>query len=102
MDFWYRLEGRTVSPDPSRRFQPIEERRIARTEVTPEVSVSTVFLGIDHSFNRDGPPLLFETMVFGGHLDQQMDRYATLEEAEAGHVRWVDRVRRGWSPDHEP
>lgn len=26
--------------------------------------ISTVFLGIDHSFSEDGPPVVFETMVF--------------------------------------
>lgn len=38
-----------------------------------EMRVSTVFLGIDHSFG-DGPPVLWETMIFGGPLDQEQDR----------------------------
>lgn len=101
MDLWYRLEGRTVVLDPTHRLQPIAERRIARTQITPEVHVSTVFLGLDHGYGNDGPPILFETMVFGGPLDQQGDRYATVEAAEAGHERWVNRVRRGWTLDHE-
>lgn len=29
------------------------------------VNVSTVFLAIDHAFG-DGPPVLYETMIFGG------------------------------------
>ena len=33
------------------------------------VFISTVFLGIDHNFNLEGPPLLFETMIFGGIKD---------------------------------
>lgn len=55
------------------------------------VSVSTVFLGIDHSFDR-GRPLLFETMVFGGPLDGEQDRYTTRDEALTGHARMVARV----------
>ncbi len=51
--------------------------------------VSTVFLGLDHSFGS-GPPLLFETMVFGGPLDGEMDRYTTWEQAEEGHLRMVE------------
>jgi hypothetical protein len=47
--------------------------------------VSTVFLGLDHNFGREGAPLLFETMVFGGAQDGQQERYSTWEEAEAGH-----------------
>ena len=67
-------------------------RKVARTEVTKNVSVSTVFLGLDHQFG-EGPPLIFETMVFGGPLDQHMERYSTWEDAEAGHTRWVDKAK---------
>lgn len=52
--------------------------------------VSTVFLGLDHSF-WDGPPLVFESMLFiDGHGDE-MDRYSTWAEAEAGHKRFVQK-----------
>jgi len=53
------------------------------------VEVSTVFLGLDHRFDPDGPPMLFETMVFGGsdEQDEICERYSTWEEAEAGHAR---------------
>ena len=59
-----------------------------------DVNVSTIFLGLDHSFS-DGPPLLFETMIFGGEHDQYQDRFATWEEAEAGHAKAVARVHDG-------
>jgi hypothetical protein len=58
--------------------------------VIGEVRVSTVFLGIDHAW--EGPPLLFETMVFGGPLDEEMERYSTWEEAERGHAVMARRV----------
>ena len=66
------------------------DRRVALTKMG-DVEVSTVFLGIDHSFGG-GPPLLYETLVFGGPLDGEMERYSTLQEAEAGHQRMVARV----------
>lgn len=69
-----------------------ENRRVARTEITDKVLVSTAFLVINHNFG-DGPPVLFETMVFGGPLDQECERYNTEEEALAGHQRIVSRVR---------
>ena len=47
--------------------------------------VSTVFLGLDHAFDG-GTPLLFETMIFGGEHDEYQERYATWDEAEAGHL----------------
>jgi hypothetical protein len=56
------------------------------------VYISTVFLGLDHSFGS-GPPLLFETMVFGGPLDQEQKRYSTWEESEIGHKKMIDRVK---------
>lgn len=40
-------------------------------------------------------PLLFETMVFGGPFDQEMARYSTWDEAEAGHKKMVKRIKAG-------
>ena len=61
----------------------------------PEVRVSTVFLGINHSFHG-GPPSLWETMIFweGGPLDMYQRRYQTRELAAAGHQLAVDLVER--------
>lgn len=57
------------------------------------VSVSTVFLGMDHSFG-DGSPVLFETMIFGGEHDQYQERYCTWDEAEKGHQIACDLVNK--------
>ena len=46
--------------------------------------VSTVFLGLDHSFGG-GPPLLFETMIFDGGEEEHCVRYSTWQQAEEGH-----------------
>ena len=67
------------------------DRIIARTSVTKDVMVSTVFLALDHSFG-DGAPVLYETMVFGGSLDQETERYCTREESLTGHAKMVARV----------
>lgn len=50
------------------------------------VKVSTIWLGMDHGFGA-GPPLIFETMVFGGPLGEleYQRRYSTEEAAFAGH-----------------
>lgn len=71
--------------------QGIDARRVASTEVGLSW-VSTVFLVHDHQYG-DGPPLLFETLVFEGVLDGECERYATWEEAERGHAEMVRRVR---------
>lgn len=62
-------------------------RRVAINEVGG-IKVSTVFLGINHSFD-DSQPLWFETMIFGGHHDQYQERYETWDEAEIGHKKAV-------------
>jgi len=62
-----------------------------RTHVS-KIMISTVFLGLDHGWGT-GPPLLFETMVFNGPLHEDMDRYTTWAQAEAGHAKFCEQVR---------
>lgn len=72
-----------------------EARRVARTTIG-QAEVSTVFLGIDHNWGADGPPILFETMIFvgkDGGVEDYQERYATWAEAEEGHARAVAFVR---------
>ena len=77
------------------------ERRISQdideSPNGPKVRVSTVFLGLDYRFG-EGPPLLWETMVFGGPLDQEMDRYSSLEAAMRGHQKMCERVNAALMP----
>jgi hypothetical protein len=61
-----------------------------------EIVVSTVWLGVDHSFGHAARPLIFETLVFGPEhfpLTDEMLRYATEDEARAGHADILARVR---------
>ena len=67
-----------------------EKRKVAFNEVG-DVNVSTVFLGLDHNY-EDGPPILFETMIFGGEHDEYQDRCATWNEALEMHDRAVALV----------
>lgn len=69
-----------------------DHKRIALTEITSEIAVSTVWLGIDHGWGQS-VPIIFEMMVFGGPLDQEQWRYATKEAALAGHDQAVAAVR---------
>jgi hypothetical protein len=62
-----------------------------------DVLVSTVFLALDHSFG-EGPPVLWETLVFGGPLDGEMDRYTSRAAALAGHQAMCQRVAAARSP----
>lgn len=66
-------------------------RHVATDVVGPTagIRVSTVFLGLDHSFSG-GPPLIFETMIFGGPNDGYQNRYSTWDEAVAGHKSAIE------------
>ena|SRR6266516_420553 len=93
----YILDGHTSVPCADlttwgRWLQTAPNRVIARTTVRDGVEVSTVFLGLNHRFG-DGPPLLFETMVFRDGQGEEMDRYSTWDEAVAGHEAMVTRVK---------
>ena len=61
-----------------------------KTEIG-DLEVSTVWLGIDHNWG-DGPPLIFETMIFGGE-SEDCHRYATKAEAWAHHDELVRQLR---------
>src|SRR5215831_7124594 len=75
----------------SRKFG-LMNRQVGLTEINGDVQVSTVFLGIDHRHFGEGPPLLFETMIFGGKLDHSMWRYCSWDDAEAGHQAAVRKA----------
>jgi len=71
-----------------------EVRRVA-ADYVGKVWISTVFLSIDHNwYGPNHPPVLFETMVFGGgFLNEEQMRYCTWAEAEAGHKDMVEVVQ---------
>jgi len=73
-----------------------EQRIVAKTQIG-DLLVSTVFLGMDYSFEKSSVPILYETMVFVGsdiskeHPDG-FNRYATWDEALAGHHEICKKV----------
>lgn len=79
---------RKMNPD----REPGSLEKMTIKVVTNTVSVSTVFLGLDHNWGN-GPPILFETMIFGGEHDDYQTRCATLVEAKKMHTRalWLAR-----------
>lgn len=62
--------------------------------------VSTIFLGVDYDLGGPGPPVLWETMIFGLpekrtflgrrlRKDLGQERYSSRADALAGHARAV-------------
>lgn len=97
----YILEGRRPQPaslEGWAHWFETADRIVARTVMSAEIVVSTVFIGIDHNYTRAGPPILFETLVMGGSHDGEMDRYATWEEAERGHEEMIRHISLYFGP----
>jgi hypothetical protein len=70
----------------------LNDRHVADETFGPS-RISTVFLGLDHNWGRK-PPVLWETMVFGGKLDRTQNRCSgSWEQAEAMHADMVGRVK---------
>lgn len=90
MTGYYNRQGEPISLEEfSERHKT--EFRVAETTIGDKW-ISTVWLGRNHRF-ADGPPLIFETMVFqlgedgkvSSWCELDADRYSTEEEALAGH-----------------
>lgn len=102
-NWYFDKQGRPISRDEwAKRFANFDWKRVARTELFGgSVMVSTVWIGLNHQFG-DGPPLIFETMVFGGPLDGHDMRYSTEGQAIVGHELMVRKVKRArwehWFP----
>lgn len=82
------------------RWYETADRRVALTECG-EVRISTVFLSLP-LLDDQGPPLLFETMVFGGSTDRDAEHYSTWDEAVAGHEKIVREVKRSDATGRTP
>ena len=77
-----------MGDNPNRRI--VAQRQLK----TADITVSTVFLDIDHNFmnrSRTGP-ILFETMIFGGRHDGETWRCSTIDRAREYHAAALDMV----------
>ena len=94
---WYAPDGRRIGDQEANALMKDGAlRRVAHTKLVTSkgsIEVSTVFLFLDHGYFGDGPPVLWETMVFGGPVDQHQWRYTSRGDAEAGHAEAVAWVR---------
>jgi hypothetical protein len=68
-------------------------KRVAEVTLPNGHRISTIWLGLNHRHGGDGPPLIFETMVFDALTNHDLDmaRYSTEAEALAGHQRMVEK-----------
>lgn len=110
-NMYYILVGEEIKPVSFQEFilnnRDIVATTIEKTDLkTDEFSnypngdmVSSVFFGINHQF-REGDPILFETMIFGGEFDRFQWRYHTLKEAKEGHLLVCNCLLLGIEPSY--
>lgn len=67
-------------------------KKPVKQEFVNKIYISTVFLGLDHSYGGT-IPLLWETMIFEGTFDGYQERYTSYEEALTGHEFAVQMVK---------
>lgn len=95
MNIYYDMDGNPIDME-QWVYQFEKNKRIDETHLPGGVWVSTVWLGLNHQYGN-GPPLIFETMIFGGPLDQYQRRYSTKEEAVLGHAEAVKLAWLHWA-----
>jgi hypothetical protein len=76
------------------QFMSSEGRIVQQNALPDGTAISTVFLGLDHHCGGRGPPVLWETKIFGGPRDGYDERYSSLEAAHAGHQRALSLASR--------
>lgn len=97
MNLYFDRKGKLMNMmDWGSKLGDMDYKVIRRTDLPDGKWVSTVWLGLDHRLG-DGPPLIFETMVFpskGDFGELDMDRYTTEAEAIKGHeamvAKWIE------------
>ena len=89
---YYDKAGKKIGFMKWARLLQDKDYQIVAQDNVDKYFISTVWMGLDHSLGYSHP-LIFETMVYGQADDEKksIDRYSTLEEAEYGHKRFVER-----------
>lgn len=103
MSRYYDRKGSPISMEEWCKSFEATESRIVKQETVArpngfEAFVSTVWLGLDHNYGDQGPPLIFETMVFqDAHSgnDTYCNRTSTEAEAIEAHEEAVRLVKEG-------
>lgn len=97
MNMYYKLDGHEVVPLKNvhewAKYFEHANRHVDKTNIG-DVHVSTLFLGLNHEWDETKPPLLFESMVFGGSLDGEQTHCSTWQQAVDMHATMCHMVRK--------
>lgn len=89
---WYILDNNnkpvfSTALESSEWMENNPNRKVVKQDTVDDIRVSTVFLGLDHAWLKEQPPVLWETMIFGGEHDQYQERYTSHKDALEGHEK---------------
>lgn len=87
----YDKQGRSINLVEYEELLKHDGYKVVDVTTINDVTISTVWLGINHNYG-EGAPVIFETLVFGGTHDGSMERYNTEDEALEGHEAMVNFV----------
>ena len=95
---YYDPDGRELTLDEwaelmARRVEDGGPESWWRRGIDDAVHVSTVWVGLDHSFWPGALPLYWETMIFGGDYDGEQWRYSSRAAALDDHELIVRTLR---------
>lgn len=93
---YYDKEGKPIKDviEWGKLFEDFSYKVIKQETLPNGLWISTVWLGLNHNWAPNGPIHIFESMVFSriDRLEEQdMERYSTLEQAKAGHLKLVKK-----------
>ena len=88
---YYDINGNSISYKDFFKLLKIDKYRdVGKTKFKNDYILSTVFLGVNHSFSPSEDSLIFETMCFNKVGENvYCERYSTLTEAIDGHIKKV-------------
>lgn len=76
------------------RFENKTLSMVRQNQVSKKVWISTVFIPINMRYFGEGPPIVYETMIFGGKHDQLQIRYSTYKEVLNSHRKLVKKLKK--------
>lgn len=98
---WQRHEEARINGEIPRESWWCRKTFIGDMDTPGGTEISTVWLGLDHNYMLTGPPLIWETMIFGGEWDQEQWRYHTRAAAFDHHEEIVRALRAGRNPNND-
>jgi hypothetical protein len=99
---YFDRQGKPIELMEWARLLDDHDYKIIKQETVGRYFISTVWLGLNHNWIREGLPLIFETMIFHENKESfseedpfgdYIERYYTEEEALSCHEALVNKIK---------